>query len=138
MKRFEELPHTADISIRAYGRTLKELFENAAFGMFSFIADIEGLKNNLTADIDATASSGEELLVAWLDELLYNFYTKGMIFSLFEINEIDDGHLKAKARGRLIGENKNRLKNEIKAVTFHDLKIEKKGELYSVDIVFDV
>ena len=138
MSRYEEIPHTADIAIRAYGKDLKELFGNAAYGMFDIIADLEGIKNSLTIEINLKAPSKEELLVSWLDELLYNFYTKGIIFSEFDIASINEKELTAKSHGRHVGENRNRLKREIKAATFHDLEIKESSEGLSVDIVFDV
>jgi SHS2 domain-containing protein len=138
MKRYEQIPHTADIAIRAYGRDLSELFINAAYGMFDIIADLEGLKTSVSVDVNLKAPSKEELLIAWLDELLYNFYTKGIIFSEFEITSIVDNNLIGKASGRHIGENRNRLKTEIKAATYHDLEIKESPEGLSVDIVFDV
>lgn len=138
MKPFEIVDHTADISIKAYGKSLKELFENAALGMFSILADLEGITTSMELKIDVEAPDKEELLIEWLDELLYNFYTKQVIFCEFGITELTDNHLTAKVKGRFIGENKNRLKAEIKAATRHDLHIEKKDNFYEVRIVFDV
>lgn len=138
MKRYEQFPHTADIGVRVYGRTLKELFINAAFSMFDIIADLEGLKGSLTQSIKLEADNPEELLVAWLDELLYNFYTKSVIFFEFDIEELSDKVLKAKVTGRAVGENRNRLKTEIKAATYSGLKIKKTGVGYEVEIIFDV
>ncbi len=138
MKRYEEIPHTADVAIRAYGKDLRELFSNAAFGMFDIIADLSGLKKTVSIDVNLEAPSCEELLISWLDELLYSFYTKGIIFFEFDIVDIADTRISAHAHGRLVGENRNRLKTEIKAATYHDLKIEEKQDGYSVEIVFDV
>jgi SHS2 domain-containing protein len=138
MIRYEEIPHTADIALRVYGRDLKELFVNAAYGMFDIIADLEGLKSSVSVDVDLKASSREGLLVSWLDELLYDFYTKGIIFFRFEILVITAEGLIAKAHGRHVGENRNRLKREIKAATFHNLEIKETPDGLSVDIVFDV
>jgi len=138
MKPYEEIPHTADVALRICGKDLRELFINAAYGMFDIIADLEGLKNTVSIDIKAKAPSREELLVFWLDELLYNFYTKGIIFSGFDIASLSDTEIFAKAHGRHIGDNRNRLKREIKAATFHDLEIKQNPDGLSVDIVFDV
>ena len=138
MKRYEQIPHTADIAVRVYGKDLKELFINAAYGMFDIIADLEGLKSSVSIDVNLEVPSKEELLVSWLDELLYNFYVKGIIFFKFDITFLSETKLIAKAEGRHIGKNKNRLKTEIKAATYHDLTIKESNEGYSVDIVFDV
>ena len=138
MKRYEQFPHTADIGVRVYGSDLKKLFENAAFAMFDILADLEGLKTPVTQDFELTAPNNEELLIAWLDELLYNFYTKSIIFSEFKVAELAEGRLKAKAFGRPVGDNRNRLKTEIKAATYSDLKIKNTSDGYEVSIVFDV
>ena len=138
MKSFEIVDHTADICIKAYGKSLKELFENAAFGMFSILADLEGIKTSMQLEINVEAPDTEELLIEWLDELLYNFYTKNVIFCEFSIGRLTEKNLAARVKGRFIGENKNRLKTEIKAATRHDLHITKHGDIYEVRIVFDV
>lgn len=137
MKRYEQFPHTADIGMRAFGNSLKELFENAAFGMFDILADLEGLKCDLKEGVELAADNPEELLVAWLDELLYRFYTKHIILSRFEVTELTEKKLKAKAFGRAIGRNRNRLKTEVKAATYADLAIKKSGDGYSVEVIFD-
>jgi len=138
MTRYEQIPHTADIAIKAYGKDLRELFTNTAFGMFDILADLSGLKKSVSIDINLEAPSREELLIAWLDELLYDFYTKGIIFCDFDIVDIADTKLKARVHGRHVGDNKNRLKTEIKAATYHNLEIKKDKENLSVEIVFDV
>ena len=126
MRPFEIVNHTADISIKAYGKDLKALFENAALGMFNILADLEGITASTELEIKAEAPGAEELLVEWLDELLYSFYTKHIIFCEFNITGLTDTNLTAKVKGRFIGENRNRLKTEIKAATRHNLQIKKK------------
>ncbi len=137
-KRYEQFPHTADIGIRVFGRDLRELFENAAYGMFDTIADLEGITTSIEEIIEADGETGEELLVAWLDELLYRFYTKEIIYSKFEILELSENRVKAKVFGRPAAANRNRLKLEVKAITYADLKIQKSGGGYQVEIIFDV
>ena len=138
MKRYEQFPHTADVGVRAFGKDMRELFENAAFAMFDIAADLEGLKCDIEEKVSLEADNYEELLIAWLDELLYRFYTKHIILSRFEITELTGRSLKARAFGRAVGANRNRLKTEIKAATYSDLHITKTGEGYSVEIIFDV
>ncbi len=138
IKRYEQFPHTADIGVRVYGKDPKELFENAAFAMFDIIADLDGLEGSIEEELDLKAPNQEELLVAWLDELLYNFYTKSIIFFKFNVEGLTQNSIKARAFGRLVGQNRNRLKTEIKAATYHDLKIKKTEGRYEVEIIFDI
>ena len=138
MKRYEIIDHTADIGMKAYGNSPEELFINAAYGMFDIIADLEGLKTSTSIKIKLEAENPEELLIAWLDELLYNFYTKNIIFADFKILSLTKREIEAEAFGRHIGDKKSRLKTEIKAATYHGLKIEEKNKNYEVQIIFDV
>ena len=138
MKRYEQFPHTADIGVRVFGKDMKELFENAAFAMFDIIADLENISGDIVETFDLEASDHDVLLVAWLDELLYNFYTRHMIFYKFQIDELTDTHIKATATGRPIGANRNRLKTEIKAATYSGLNIKSSGKSCEVEIIFDV
>lgn len=138
MRRYEQFEHTADIGVRVWGRDLTELFENAAFALFDTIADLEGLRTTVMKKLTVTAAGREELVVAWLDELLYHFYTSQIIFSSFAVEKLTDTTLEATVKGRPVGENRNRLKTEIKAVTYHDLAITKTDDGYRVDIVLDV
>lgn len=138
MKRYEQFGHTADIGVRVFGKDMKELFENAAFAMFDIIADLEGMRASIDEEIELTASDPIELLVAWLDELLYNFYTKQLIFIKFQITELSDTHMKAMVSGRPVGANRNRLKTEIKAATYSDLAIKKTDAGLETEIIFDV
>lgn len=138
MKRYEQFPHTADIGVRVFGKDLKELFANAAFAMFDLIADLEGMTGKTVETVKLEAADNESLLVAWLDELLYIFYTKQLIFYKFTIDELSEGKLRATAVGRPVAANRNRLKTEIKAATYSDLKIKKTAEGYSVEVIFDV
>ncbi len=137
-QKYELIEHTADIGVRVYGADLRELFANAAYSMFDIIADLEGLTESVSVEFRVEADNYEELLVKWLDELLYHFYTKWIIFFEFDIVEMNEYRLKAKARGRHVGENRNRLKTEIKAATYHDLAIKKGNGRYTVEIIFDV
>ena len=138
MKRYEQFSHTADIGIRVFGKDVKELFANAAFALFDTVADIEGLTVSVEEEIKVSASDPEELLVSWLDELLYLFYTKSLIFCKFDIDLITPTEIIAVAHGRPIGANRNRLKTEVKAATYSDLKIRRTDSGFVVEMVLDV
>jgi len=138
MKRYEQFPHTADIGVRIFGNDMKELFSNAAFAMFDVMADLEGMKTPIEDKIEAEAGNREELLVAWLDELLYRATTKDMIYSRFVIDEISETKVSARVFGKSASSNRNRLKTEIKAITYSELNIKKIGSTYQAEIIFDV
>ena len=137
MKKYDQVPHTADLAARIYGRKLSELFENAAFAMFDMMADLEGLIQEEEVEISVEAPDLESLLIFWLNEVLYSSYEKEIFFSEFHIISFHDNGLTATAKGGPLGL-RNRIRNEIKAATFHDVRIEETDDGYEVTVVFDV
>jgi riboflavin kinase/FMN adenylyltransferase len=133
-QRFEELEYTADIGIRAYGQDLNELFANAACGMFSLLSDLDGLVTTTEHAVAVNGLDRESLLVNWLNELLYLHDTTGEVLLDFDIEEMSDTGLQATVRGTHLAQ----ARIEIKATTYHDLKIEKTEGRYAATIVFDV
>ena len=141
MKEYEILEHTADIGIAAYGKTKKEIFINAAKGMFEIISGgTKNLKENFYDKIKLEADNLEGLLFAWLNELLYISETKLVILNKFEIEDLSNNKIAAEVRGMKINRLGCKIKREIKAVTYHRLEIKKDEEsgLWSVQIIFDI
>ncbi len=141
MKEFEILEHTADIGIAAYGKTKKEVFINAAKGMFEIIAgESRNLKENFYDKIKLEADNPEGLFFAWLNELLYISETKLVILSKFKIKELSDFQIKAEVEGMKINPPSVKIEKEIKAVTYHRLEIKKNEEsgLWRAQIIFDI
>ena len=135
-KRFETINHTADVGIVAYGKTLKKLFENSAFGMFSLITSVGKVKEKLLISISIDAHDYEELLITYLNELQYYYSTKKVLFKRFEIPTLTETHLDANISGEKISEHE--ISHDIKAATYHNLKIEKTNNGYKTQIIFDV
>jgi len=137
-KGYEVLPHTADIGITAWGKDMAEVFVNTARGMFNIITDIDQIKQDIEIPVSVTASDRESLLVNWLNELNFITQTRFLLFSDFKIENMTDTSLKAIALGEKINPGKHNLKREIKAVTYHHLKIEKTRKGWQVQVIFDI
>jgi SHS2 domain-containing protein len=135
--RYEVLPHTADKGIKAYGRDREELFENAALGMFSLMADISKYTCVDGFEIEVHASDTPELLRAWLAELVYNFEVQRMLFMDFEVLEMDDVHMKGIACG-VPFDDVEWIGSPVKAVTHYELSIERKEDHLEATVIFDV
>ncbi len=137
MRRFDIIEHTADTGIVAYGAELKEAFINAAYAMFTLIADLEGVGEDLCRHIEVEAKDQESLLISWLNELLYLFDVEWIIFKRFEVTELGETSLKAEAYGELVDKTRHNLKAGVKAATYHMLRVEKDNG-YNVRVIFDV
>lgn len=151
MKRFVPIEHTADIGITVYGRTLNELFENSAYGMFSQMTEIEKVNPQEKVEVQVEGYDKESLLVNWLNELLYLSTTKKMLFSQFKIKNLNvvsrfigtsknqkQMSLTAEIKGERIDPQKHSLHLEVKAATYHNLKIVKTKKGYQTTIILDV
>ncbi len=137
MPRFEVIDHTADVGIIAYGSDLKEAFANAAYGMFSLIADLGEVKENVNRKVEVQSTDEEALLVDWLNELLYLFDVEHVIFKRFDITALSQTQLKAKAYGEKIDTSRHQLKTAVKAATYHMLKIER-NQGVKVQFILDI
>lgn len=135
---FELLEHTADVGIRAYGRTLKEAFENAARATFSIITDLNLVEEKQDLRVRVEADDTGALLVAWLNELIYLFETEKIIFKSFDISDWDQEHyLEARVRGEPVDVGRHPIETQIKACTYHMLRVEK-DSFFTVQVIFDV
>ena len=133
MKRFEELEHTADWAFRAYGRDRIELYENAAYALFA----LEGAPDSqggVTRTVTVHGVDYEALLVNWLSELLYLQETEHETYSHFKVENLTPTELAARIQGAPSGP----LNKFIKAITYHELKIEQTPEGWQATVVVDV
>ena len=133
--RWEETEHTADVGIRAYGQTAGELFANAAEGMFSLVADLDGVRPVGEVEVRVTADDAPSLLVKWLSDLLYLHETEHLLFRSFDVR-IEGTSLQGKARGEAIDKQRHELKLVIKAVTYHRLSVDLERGV--AEIIFDI
>lgn len=136
--RFDILPHTADKGIRAYGRSLEELFENAAVGMFSLMAELDKYAPTESVEVRVEASETEPLLREWLADLLYRFEVDRILFVGFEVRLVKDNLVEGTAHGLPFSEDIEWLGSQVKAVTHHELYIHRTDERWEAQVIFDV
>ena len=132
--RFKTIDHPSDIGIEAYGENVKETFENTAFGMFSLMAEINDVAVKNSFEIKVKGEDWEELLVNWLNELIYIFDSKKVLLKEFRIYFLSDKELKANVSGDKINPKLHELHRPIKAATFNQLEVHEK----KVKVIFDV
>ncbi|HXF86565.1 MAG TPA: archease [Anaerolineales bacterium] len=130
---FEEIAHTADWSVRVWAPDLPSLFAEAARAMNALAGTVTGKGQRVKRTFEAEAPDEESLLVAFLSELIYYQEQENLAFEAFEV-QIEGQKLKVEMEGAPILS----INKAIKAVTFHNLKIEKTDQGLETAIVFDV
>jgi len=135
VRRFEELDHTADVGIRAFGHTLDELFMNTARGMFSLITDPETVKPVGEYEVRVSAEDVKALMFDFLSELLYLHETQKLLFSEFD-GTVRELAVDARVRGEKIDRDRHPLHMNIKAVTYHEMVVSPERGL--AQVIFDI
>jgi protein archease len=138
MPDYELIDHTADVGIRARGKTLAQVFENAARGMFSLLTDAETIRPAETYPIQVHAMDTGALLVRFLSELLFKFEAERLMFKEFEVKSINETRLEAVARGEKLDLTRHTVLTEIKSATYHLLKVEEEPEGWVAEVIFDL
>ena len=137
-KIVEELP-SADFIFDAFGESLEELFVNCARACFFAMTDIETVDRPDSRDISVAGETVEDLLFAFIAELIYLKDTENIFLSRFEIEIAPDGKtLKGVVRGEAIDYNKHVIKTDVKAATYHDLHVRKDRQGFSVRMILDL
>ena len=138
MKEYEIIEHTADIGVKAYGKSLSEAFANAAKAMFDIITDNSEIESVGEYEIQLEANDLEQLLVDWLGELLFLNTAKNLVFNFFNVI-LDDKKFRLTAHvfGEKFDISKHKIGVEIKAVTYHILEVRNKRPYY-VQVLFDI
>ena len=136
-RKFEVIDHTADIGIAAYGVDLKETFANAACALFSLMVDLDGVSESLCREAEVTADNREDLLVEWLNELIYIFDVDNVLLKRFEITRLSDTGLRAKCFGEKNDPQRHSIKMGVKAATYHMLWVEE-GNGYRAQVLLDI
>lgn len=134
MQRFELLEHTADTGLIAYGYDLAEAFANAAYGLFSIMAELDGVREVESRTMTVSAEDVEGLLFNWLNELIYVFEVENRLLKRFDIIEFDEHQLRAVCWGEKYNPSRHQLKLGVKSATYHMLKVDKN----KVRVIFDV
>lgn len=130
---FQEIPHTADWSVRVWAEDLPALFAESARAMNALAGTLVGKSPRVKRKFEAEGPDTESLLVAFLSELIFYQEQQNLAFDTFEVN-IHSQKLEVEMEGVEI----ESVDKAIKAVTFHNLKIERTDRGFETTIVFDV
>jgi SHS2 domain-containing protein len=132
-QNYELIPHTGDLAIRIWGTTLPELFINAASALFSVMTQgVTGEPAERNVDIDG--SDKEELLVNWLNELIFLHETENISVVACQVLALTPTHLTAHVTERTTQETLL----VIKAATYHNLLIQETDHGVETTVVFDI
>ena len=131
---------TADAAFEVKGRTLEELFRDAALATFEVMADTGTVNPEVARKIELRSEDLGDLFFDWLSELVYLKDAESLIFSRFDVSikKNDAYELKATASGEAINQERHSLRSDVKAVTYHMFEVKKTGENWTARVVLDI
>lgn len=133
--KYRLLEHTADAMVEVHGEDLSKRFANAAYAMFDQITDVSKVESRGEIKLVLDADSREQLLVDFLQELLFVHDTEDLVFGEFDV-KTDGKHLEAHAKGEPFDEARHPKRAVVKGVTYHRLEFD--DEEGTVTLLFDV
>jgi SHS2 domain-containing protein len=138
MNAFQVLDISGDVGLTAFGKSKEEAFLNAAYGMYSLITDPEAIRETKTVSVTVEKDSLDGLLVAWLNELIFDFDTYGFIGKKITIEYFSDRTIRARIAGEEFDSERHAGKLLIKAATYHKLRIQEMNGQWEIDVIFDI
>ena len=140
--KFEFLEHTADVYIRAHGKTMEEAYENAALAMFETMTDTDKVAQAQEEAVEVEAEDQYALLYNWLEALLVKFETENMLYSKFQITDwketVEGFKIKAKIWGEKFDPKKHPQKVAVKAVTYHRMVVIGEMDRVILEFILDI
>ncbi len=140
-EKYQILDHTADKGVRACGKTVEELFENASRGMYRLVINPEGKQADVHLPIRVEVPEPldcSDLLVKWLRELIYLTDVQKVVFIDFKVNQVTDTVVEGEAHGLLVEDNSQLHGAPVKAVTYHLLRVEQTPDGWEAEFYVDV
>ncbi len=138
MQAFRVLEHPADVGFEAFGATLEEVFANAARALVHLQVELDSIKTREEVPVRVEGGDLASLLVNWLSEILFLQDAEGWLFGEFEVKSLEARFLLAVARGERLDPGRHQLKLLVKAITYHQLALEKTAPGWRAQVYVDI
>jgi len=135
---YKFLDHTGDIGIIVWADDLKALYSQAAMALFDIITDTDRVEPREERKVTVEGTDNGEMLVAWLNELLYLHEVERLLFHDFTITKIDKKSLRGIVRGETFRDDYHIIKTTIKAVTYHQLEVRNENDRWWAKVILDL
>ena len=138
--KFVEGLTRADVAFEVKGRNINRFFEDSAMALFDIMANPKKVGKKIKKTFQIEKSNIEELMYAFLDEIIYLKDKDALVFNSckISINETKKLKLKAALFGDRINHEKQELRVDPKAVTMHKFLVKKEKGNYTARVIIDI
>ena len=131
-------PHTADVGLEIRAPDQETLFETAGEALCALLAEPGGIAAREERRIEATGGDREELMVRWLSEILYLHEAEGFLARRFRVTTIASDRLEGIVAGEPYDPGRHVILAQIKAVTYHQIRVAREQDGWSARVILDV
>jgi SHS2 domain-containing protein len=135
---FRELDHTADLAIEVDAESPAELFRRAGLALHQLMVAPEGIEPREVRREVVEADGWEDLFHDWLSKLLRLFLMGGFVACRIDVDAISARKIDSRLHGETLDLGRHSFLTEIKAVTYHELSVERIGERWRARVIFDI
>ena len=137
-KSYRLTKRQSELAVRVTGNSQAELFANSAYALFDVMTDnIDTIEIKEKMPLEVEGADRDDLMINWMRELLYLYQGSGYLLKQFEIREVKDTVVKAEVCGEKIDPDRNEIKQEIAAVAYQHGRMEKTGNQWIAQLVFE-
>jgi SHS2 domain-containing protein len=135
---YEHFEHTADLGIRVRASDLNSLFADAAIALFAAVVDnLDAVRLTRSIEVAIEGTELDYLLFDWLRELLFRSDADHLVLARFDVKASEIG-LKATAWGECLDPARHDVSHEVKAITYHGLRVERDGNEWIAEVIVDI
>lgn len=137
-KKYRVLNRSSDLVIKVFGKTQAELFANSAFALFDILADMEKVEVRDSLQLEVEGGDRDDLMVNWVRELLYLFQGSDFLVKEVEVQEIKENYVRAEVKGEKFDPDRHEIRREIRAVAYDQSRMEKTGDQWMAQLIFEL
>jgi len=130
--------HQSEIAVRVIGNSQADLFVNSAFALFDVMADIQAIESKERLPLEVEGTDRDDLMVNWVRELLYLYQSSGYLLREFQVHEVKDTIVRAEVCGEKIDPDRHEIKQEISTVAEHKSRMQKTGDQWIAQVIFEL
>mgnify|MGYP003575998088 FL=1 len=138
-KKYRITKHQSELAVKVVGASQADLFANSAYTLFDvMVADLDKVDCKEHIPLEVEGTDRDDLMVNWMRELLYLYQGSGYLLKEFQIREVKDTIVKAEVAGEKIDPDRHEIKQEIGAIAFHKSRMDKTGNQWTAQVIFEV
>src|ERR671925_1651827 len=136
-KKYRITKRQSELAVRVVGSSQADLFANSAFALFDVMTDIDKIEVKDRLPLEVEGADRDDLMVNWMRELLYLYQGSRYPLKEFNIHEVRDTLVKAEVCGEKIDPDRHEIRQEIGSVAFHKSRMEKTGNQWTAQVIFE-